>query len=146
MKRVAILVVTLSSLLVASGADSSHEVTARFPYKIMTWEGKEGSGVSAGEIVTEPYTVTTNSASTHTSTTAGQEQELQWAFTGQAGKQDVYRFTYKRPVDGTNLLQQVITSKEVNFNGARLVVFEDARRIIVMSLPTEADLKLANQP
>lgn len=145
MKSIALLVLGLSSVLTALGSGSTNEVAARFPYKIMTWEGKEGSGVSVEEIVTEPSTVTTNGTSKHVSTTPGQEHELQCVFTGHAGTRDVYRFTYKHPVDGTNVLQQVIASKEVKFDGTRLVVFEDARRIIVMSSPTEADTRQANQ-
>jgi hypothetical protein len=146
MKSIALLVLGLSSVLTVLGAGSTSVDTARFPYKIMIWEGKEGSGLSSGEIVTEPSTVTTNATTKHISTTVGQEHELQRVFVGQAGKQDVYRFTYKRPADGTNLLQQVTTSKEVKFDGTRLVIFEDARRIIVMSSPTEEDIKQAAQP
>ena len=145
MKSFALLVLGLSSVLTALGSGSTNETTARFPYKITTWEGKESSGVSVEQIVIEPSTVTTNATTKHISTTVGQEHELQCVFTGHAGKQDVYRFTYQRPAEGTNLLQQVTASKEVKFDGTRLVVFEDARRIVVMSSPTEADIKQASQ-
>ena len=127
------------------GTGVTNEIKARFPFKVVAYEGKEGSGVSVGDIVTEPSTVTTNTISSHKSTTPGQEHELRQDFVGHAGKKDVYRFTYVRPNNGTNTKPQIISSKEVQFDGNRVVVFKDADRTIVMSSPTEADIKLAKQ-
>ena len=145
MKSTAILVIAFVGMFPVLGASTTDEITARFPFKVVAYEGKEGSGVSVGDIVTEPSTVTTNTISSHKSTTPGQEHELRQDFVGHGGKKDVYRFTYVRPKNGTNTNQQITTSKEVQFDGNRVVVFKDANRTIVMSSPTEADIKLAKQ-
>lgn len=144
MKNIVILVSSLFSVLTALGSGSTNKITARFPYKIISWEGKEGSGASVAEVVPDPSTVTTNSSGIHTSTTPGQEYELRPAFVGHAGKKDVYRFIYKHPKGGTNSNQQVTTSKDVQFDGSRMVVFQDEQRTIVMTTPTVEDLKQAS--
>lgn len=144
MKNIAILVASLLSVLTVLSSGSTNEITARFPYKIISWHGKEGSGASVAEVVPDPSTVTTNSSGIHTSTTPGQEHELRPAFVGQAGKKDVYRFIYKHPKDGTNSNQQITTSKDVQFDGGRVVVFQDEQRTIVMTTPTAEDLKQAS--
>ena len=146
MKNLAICVLVLSSALTGLCAGLTNATTARFPFSLKTWIGKEGSGVSSGEIVTEPSTVMTNSVSSKTDKTPGQEHELRWVFVGHLGKKDAYRFTYKQPVAGTNSFQQITSTKEVQFDGSRVVVFEDAQRIIVMTSPTEEDIKLAKNP
>ncbi|NOS70455.1 MAG: hypothetical protein HOP33_11050 [Verrucomicrobia bacterium] len=145
MKSTAILVIAFVSMFSVLGAGVTNEITARFPFKVLTYEGTEGSGFSSATLVIEPWTVTTNSILSDISTTLGHEHELRQVFVGHAGKKDVYRFTYVRPKNGTNTNPQITTSKEVQFDGNPVVVLKDADRTIVMSLPTEADIKLAKQ-
>ena len=140
MKTILALTITICSSWVALGDGAANEVIARYPYKLATYMGQEGSGVSVSSISTNLETITTNAVCSNIGTTPGNEYELRWVFSQRLGQKDVYRFTYSHPATGTNL-GKTTQAKDVHFDGTRVVVFKDERRMTVMTTPTAEDLK-----
>jgi len=75
-------------------------------------------------------------------TSAGREYELAWKFLGRKEHKDVYQFTFTR-MPKAGVLDKITTSKEVLFEGKRVIVFEDDLHTVIIESPSEADLKEA---
>ncbi len=67
---------------------------------------------------------------------AGKVSEIRWEFLGIRGSKDKYRFTRRFPVDSAD---EATSSKEVEFEGKRLNVFEDEDQRIIVDAPKKAD-------
>jgi hypothetical protein len=66
----------------------------------------------------------------------GSVSEIQWSFVARSGDKDVYRFTRRFPVEGSfNGPDTKVTTKEVEFAGPRIIVFQDASQVIVIESP-----------
>ena len=132
----------LSSVLIGSmfcaNAQFSTNQPSRFKTKIVAYEGKVGSGVNGSTVSGVPNNPGTGGSDTVTS--PGHESELKWTFVGRNGNRDVYRFTFTRMTKAGSS-DKTTTSKEVQFDGKRIVVFEDALHAVVMESPKAEDLK-----
>jgi len=73
-------------------------------------------------------------------TTPGREYELAWKLVGKKGDKDVYHFTFTR-VTKAGVRDKTTSSKEVEFEGKRVVVFGDELHLVVMDVPTDGKLK-----
>ena len=80
--------------------------------------------------------------SSNTVTSPGHESKLEWTFIGRNGDKDVYRFTFTRKTKKDSS-SQTTASKEVQFDGKKVIVFEDELHCVVMESPSAEDLKTA---
>ena len=64
----------------------------------------------------------------------GAVSQVEWKFVRRKGDKDVYKFTRKFPISAEN---PTTTSKEVEFEGKQIKVFEDEFQCIVISGPKE---------
>ncbi len=62
----------------------------------------------------------------------GMVSEIEWSFLGRRGGKDKYRFTRRSPANSPTVAN---SQKEVEFEGRRVVVFEDDAQRIVMESP-----------
>jgi len=67
---------------------------------------------------------------------AGQVSEIEWSFVKRSDGKDVYTFTRKFPSDGP---APTTTTKDVEFNGKRVVIFEDKVQTVVIDPPNKSD-------
>ena len=135
-----LLSIVLVGLTFCASAQISTNEPSRFKIKIISYEGKEGSGVSSGTVsfVSEEP----GSGGGNTVTSPGHESELKWSFVGRNGGKDVYRFTFKR-MTKTGSSNQTTSSKDIQFAGEKIIVFQDELHCVVVESPSEADLKSA---
>jgi hypothetical protein len=113
---------------------------ARLETKIISSEGKIGPGVNGSSINAGPDSTFPGNMEKDTVTSPGHESELQWTFVGRNRDKDVYRFTFTR-FTKSGSTNKTTTSKEVQFDGKRIIVFEDGFHAVVMESPSEEDLK-----
>jgi hypothetical protein len=139
MKRLLVTIVLLGIAFSATAQIVTNQ-PARFKNKVTCYEGKIGSGGSTGTIdyAVDNYPGTT--VTTDKVTSPGKESELKWTFVGRNGSKDVYRFTFTR-LTKPSASFQTTDSKEVQFEGKPIVVFEDALHAVVMESPSAEDLK-----
>jgi hypothetical protein len=139
MKRLLVTMVLLGIAFSATAQMVTNQ-PARFKNKVTSYEGKIGSAASTGAI---DYAVNNYPGTTVTTdkvTSPGKESELKWTFVGRNGSKDVYRFTFTR-LTKPSASFQTTDSKEVQFEGKPIVVFEDALHAVVMESPSAEDLK-----
>ena len=72
----------------------------------------------------------------------GTVSEIEWKFLERRGVKDVYRITRRFPVGSPNV---ATTSKEVEFEGQQVRVFEDKSQCIVIACPAKC-VCLADEP
>ena len=133
-----LLVIALAAAAFCASAQISTNQPARFKVKIISYEGKEGSGVSSGAtsvVPNEPGYVGSD-----TVTSPGHESELKWWFVGRNGGKDVYHFTFKRMAKSGST-NQTTSATDVSFVGKKIIVFQDDLHCVVMETPGEDDLK-----
>jgi hypothetical protein len=71
----------------------------------------------------------------------GSVSEIEWKLVRRQGEKDVYRFTRRFPIDAA---ETATTSKDVEFEGKQVTIFEDNFQCIVISGPiAPPDLKKA---
>jgi hypothetical protein len=138
MKIAAALVLALG-LVFSAKAELATNQPARLKNKITCYDGKIGSANSTKSInfVADDHPGTTGS---QIETTAGKESELHWTYLGQNGSKDVYSFTFTRKTKADSP-QTTTDTKRVQFEGKRVVVFEDPLHAVVMEPPSAEELK-----
>ena len=136
-----LLAVALFGMAFCASAQISTNEPSRFKIKVVSYQGKEGSGVSGSAmsgVPNEPGYVGSD-----TVTSPGHESELKWWFVGRNGGKDVYHFTCKRmPKSGST--NQTTSAKDVSFVGEKIIVFQDDLHCVVMETPGEDDLKITH--
>jgi hypothetical protein len=65
----------------------------------------------------------------------GKTSEVEWAFLGQRGTKDLYRFVRRFPTDGPNTST---TTKEIEFADKPVTIFRDKLQIIEVAPPKPA--------
>lgn len=143
MKTIAILLLVLGTVFPATAQLVTNQ-PARLKSKITCYEGKIGfsAASTAIDFAVNSYPGTSN---TSTVTSPGKESELIWTFIGRNGSKDVYRFTFTR-LTKAGSSARTMDSKEVQFDGKRIVVFEDELHTVVMETPSAEDLKWGEKP
>ena len=135
-----LLVIALAGVAFCASAQNSTNQPARFKAKVISYEGKEGSGVSSS--ATDGVPNEPGSVQTDTVTSPGHESELKWWFVGRDGGKDVYHFTFKRMAKSGST-NQTTSATDVSFAGKKIIVFQDDLHCVVMETPAEDDLKPA---
>ena len=138
MKASAISIVLLVSIVGVSAQLVTNQ-PARLKFKLVSFEGKIGSGASNSTICPTPEALLPGNGGGDTVTTPGRESDLQWKFVGRDRDRDVYDFTFTRATK-TGSTEKTTTSKQVQFDGKQAVVFQDDLHTVVMESPTGADL------
>jgi len=140
--KIFLLSIVLFALTFCATAQISTNQPSRFKTKVVSYEGKIGSGVNGSVVSFVPNDPGTGGGDTVT--TSGHESELKWSFVGRNGDKDVYRFTFTRmtKVGSSN---KTTTSKEIQFVGKQIIVFEDDLHTVVMESPSAEDLKSAQK-
>jgi hypothetical protein len=136
------LSVVLFGLTFCATAQIETNQPARFQNKVISYEGKIGSGVSSSSMLLAPDGNYPGNISSNTVTSPGHESKLEWVFIGRNGSKDVYLFTFTRKMKKDSS-SQTTTSKEVQFVGKKVIVFEDELHCVVMESPSAEDLKKA---
>jgi len=117
---------------------------ARLKTSITCYEGKIGSGSSSGAVSFAPEATYPGTSGRHKSTSPGFEHELEWTFVGRNGNKDVYRFVFTgRTKAGSS--GKTTVSKEVQFDGKQVIVFEDELHTVVLESPSETDVQSAEK-
>jgi hypothetical protein len=135
-----LLSAVLIFLMFCASAQISTNQPSRFKTKIISYEGKIGSGVNGSAVSfvpDDPETIWSD-----TITTSGHESELKWTFIGINGNKDIYRFTFTRMTKNGSS-NKTTTSKEIQFDGKQIIVFEDELHAVVMESPSKEELKAA---
>lgn len=138
MKTILLFLILVGFTFSGSAQNLTSQTTARLKFKVTCFEGKLDSGPSS--ICSEPYTVSTGVVESIAITLSGMTNELTWGFVGRNEGKDVYRFSFKR-MTKAGLSSQTAASKEVQFDGKQVIIFEDDLYRVVMESPTEEDLK-----
>jgi hypothetical protein len=134
--------VVLIGLTFCTSAQILTHQPARLKSKIISYEGKMGSGTRGVAINFAPERISPGTGGSDKITSPGHESELKWTFIGRNGNKDVYRFTFARRTKRDSS-SQTTTAKEIQFDGKQIVVFEDDLHCVVMESPNEEDLKSA---
>jgi hypothetical protein len=108
--------------------------------KVISYEGKINSGVRGTEINFIPESTYFGNGGADTVTSSGHESELKWTFVGRNKDKDVYRFTFIRMTKAGSS-DKTTTSKEIQFDGKQIIVFEDDLHTIVLESPSEEELQ-----
>jgi len=140
MKTILLFLVLVGLAFSGSAQNLTSQTTARLKFKVTCFEGKLNSGPSS--ICSEPDTVSPSVIESIAITSSGMTNELTWAFVGRNKGKDVYRFSFRR-LTKAGLSSQTAASKEVQFNGKQVIIFQDDLYRVVMESPTEDDLKKA---
>ena len=114
--------------------------TARFKTKVVLNEAKSIGGAVMTSISPSPETTSIGVENKNVGTNTGREYELAWKFIGRKGDKDVYEFTFTR-MTKAGVLSKTGSSKEVDFDGKRAVVFEDELHAVIVESPSSEDLK-----
>src|SRR6476661_3405699 len=124
MKTLAAALLIAIGIVLTSSAQSITKEPARLKNKVTQYEGKIGShdSVTAINAAADDHPGT---AGSHVSTTRGKESELHWTYLGRKGDKDVYSFTFTRMTKAGSP-QTTTDTKQVEFEGKRIIVFEDA--------------------
>jgi hypothetical protein len=130
----------LMGLTFCAAAQISTNQPSRFKTKVISYEGKMGWGVNSSAVSFIPADPGTGGGDTVT--TSGRESELKWTFVGRNGDKDVYRFTFTRMTKAGSS-GKATDSKEIQFDGKQIIIFEDALHTVVMESPGTEDLKTA---
>lgn len=105
--------------------------------------GIGGGGIFAGP--DDPGIIFPGNGGEEHVTSRGFEHDLQWVFVGMNGPTDVWRFTFTRMTnEGSS--SKTTTSKEVQFNGKKTIVFRDDLHSVVMESPGTQDSTPAPKP
>jgi hypothetical protein len=143
MKAAAILILALG-LVLPTTAQLVTNQPARLKNKVTSYEGKIGSGAKTISInfVANDYPGTSGSDMVKS---PGKESELHWTFMGRNGSKDVYQFTFTRMTEPGSP-RKTVDTRQVQFEGKPIVVFEDALHTVVMETPSAEDLKTGQSP
>jgi hypothetical protein len=140
MKTILLFLVLAGFTFNGSAQNLTSQTTARLKFKVTCFEGKLDSGPSG--ICSEPDTVSPGVVESIAITSSGMTNTLTWAFVGRNEGKDVYRFSFMR-MTKAGVSGQTAASKEVQFDGKQVIIFQDDLYRVVMESPTEEDLKKA---
>ncbi len=135
----------LLGLTLGVTAQISASESARVKTKVSCFEGIANPTVVGVGINLTPETTFPNKPENNNIATRGpRASELTWKFIWREKEYDVYRFTFKRFTE-PGATNQVTTTKDVRFNGKKMVVFKDLLHTVVLEIPNDEDLKAAQQ-
>ena len=126
--------VLLSALFVVVhcvAAAAPAKSTPRYKTRIACFNGTLDSGSSCSGTNFQPDSAL-HATSKMTCGFPGQVSEIEWSFIERRGDKDVYRFTRRFPSD---TVAPSTTSKSVEFDDTRVVVFEDKFQAVVIEPP-----------
>ncbi|HZF02551.1 MAG TPA: hypothetical protein VE344_11745 [Methylomirabilota bacterium] len=134
--------IVLIGLTFCANAQISTNQPARLKTKVTCYEGKIDSGVDTRSVDLASDNTYPGYVGGDDNTTLGAEHSLKWSFVGRNGSKDIYRFTFTRMTKkGSSSL--TTDSKEIQFDGKQIIVFEDELHTVVMESPSTEDLKKA---
>ena len=139
-----LLSLVLFVLTFCASAQNSTNQPARLKFKVAWFAGKMNSGTSGSDVCPSPESILPGARWSNNRTTPGREHDLNWMFIGRNRDKDVYRFTFTR-MTKVGSSDRTTSSKEVQFAGKQIIVFEDALHCVVMESPSEKDLKSAQR-
>ena len=141
MKTILTLVLLVGTIFCASAQLVTHPPTL-FKTKIICYEGTTNSGIKTTSISLASDNIYPGNGGKDICTSRGWEHELKWTFAGRNRDKDVYDFTFTRMTKAGSS-DKTTTAKEIQFDGKRIVVFEDELHTVVMESPSAEDLKAA---
>jgi hypothetical protein len=132
MKITHLSLVTMSLICFHSlAADMPPKASPRFKARVACFNGKLDSGSSCSGTTFQPDGAL-HAKGKMTCGFPGQVSEIEWSFVERRGTNDVYRFTRRFPSDTA---AASTTSKPIEFNDSRVVIFEDKFQVIVIEPP-----------
>src|ERR1035437_10194607 len=114
-----LLSIILISLTFCATAQIVTNQPARLKTKVISYEGKIGSGTRGVEINSIPDGTYFGNGGRDTVTSSGHESELKWSFVGRNRDKDVYRFVFTH-MTKAGLSDKITTSKEIQFDGKQI--------------------------
>lgn len=135
-----LLSLLLSGFVFSAGAQIVTNQPARFKTKIVSYEGKIGSSSFGSSINPSPELTAPGTEGTDEITSPGRESKLVWKFVGRNGGKDAYRFTFTRMIKA-GVSFKTTDSKEISFDGRRIVVFQDDLHTVIIESPSEKELR-----
>jgi hypothetical protein len=141
MKTILFSIVLIGLTFCASAQLVTNE-PSRLQNKIIYYEGKIGSGTSSTDVNYAP--VFPETGGVMSATTPGNEHELKWAFVGRNQGKDVYRITITHAMKAGSS-SKTSTSKEIEFDDTKMIVFQDELCCVVMESLSAEDLKKAEK-
>ena len=141
MKTIAISIFLLGTIFCASAQLVTNE-PARLKWQISWFEGTTNSGTCGHTITFQPDSIHFGDSGADILTSRGREHELKWTFIGRNDNKDVYRFTFHRMTKAGSP-EKSFTSKDIQFDGKRTVVFRDDLHTVVMETPSAEESKKA---
>jgi len=124
------------------GAQLVTNQPAQLKWRIEWSEGKINSGTGGNCVNFAPENIYVGNGGKDICTSPGWEHDLKWTFVGRNRGKDVYQFTFTR-LTKTGSSDKTTTSKEIQFDGKQIIVFEDDLHTVVMESPSAEDLKKA---
>lgn len=132
MKITHLSLVTMSLICYHSlAADTPPKASPRFKARVACFNGKLDSGSSCSGTISQPDGAL-HAKGKMTCGFPGQVSEIEWSFVERRGTNDVYRFTRRFPSDTA---VASTTSKTIEFNDSRVMIFEDKFQVIVIEPP-----------
>jgi hypothetical protein len=134
--------IVLIGLTFCASAQLVTNQPARLKTKIVCGQHRLHQGGFGTAINAAPESTYLGNGGSDREISPGFEHELKWTFTGRSQGKDVYHFTFTRMTEAGST-NQTTTSKEVQFDGKQVIVFEDELHTVVMESPSAEDLKKA---
>jgi hypothetical protein len=134
--------ITIALLLLALGLRAGAQLATNQPSQYqceIAWSEKE-TGTGGNTLNPTPDAVSPGNSGEETCTSPGHEMDLKWTFLGRDHDQDAYEITFTRMIHAGSALPTT-SSKDVLFNGKRMVVFDDALHLVVIESPSDDDSK-----
>ena len=138
-----LLPVVLFALTFCATAQIVTNEPSRLQNKITYYEGKIGSRPVCTAMNLAP--VNPGTGGTLTAAPPGNKHELKWTFVGRNRDKDVYRIAVTRMTKDAGSSYQTTASKEVEFDGTKIIVFQDDFCCVVMESLSAEDLKSAQK-
>jgi len=139
--KIILLCLVFSGLASGSNGQMVTNQPARFKTKVISYEGKIGSGDSAATVSpSSELTLPGTETNSQVVTSPGRESELTWSFVGRNKDKDVYHFTFTRMTKAGDS-SKTTSSRECSFDGRQIVVFTDDLHTVVMENPSAEELK-----
>jgi len=112
-------------------ANAPTKASPRFKARVVCFNGKLDSGSSCAGTNFQPDGAL-HAKGKMTCGFPGRVSEVEWSFVERRGTNDVYRFTRRFSSEAAAAR---VTSKTVEFNESRVVVFEDEVQAVVIEAP-----------
>jgi hypothetical protein len=130
------IVSTILVLLVAGCGEipqpQVQNTAPRYPMVVTCFAGELDSRSKCSSLVGDVVPRPSATFKIACGTTGGDTTEIEWAFLGHRGDKDAYRLTHRFPANTPN---PGVSSKEVEFTGKRIVVFQDTEHYTVVESP-----------